>query len=244
MNKLLLLGGTADARRIATALHQAGVELVYSIAGLVRTPQIGCEVRVGGFTQSGGLGAYLREQQICAVLDVTHPYAAKMSSTAVTACADVGIPCWRFHRSAWPEQGNWVTLDNWQTLPQQLSPFSSVLLTAGQLELSLLTQIAASVSQVHLRTAVEPGYVLPANVNWIKAIGPFAVDDERALMRWLNVQALVSKNSGGSSTAAKLVVAQERAIPVFMLLRPELPVADCEFSDTPACIEFITAALL
>lgn len=246
MKKLLLLGGTADARRIATALHNAGLTVIYSIAGLVRTPQIDCQVLVGGFTQFGGLAQYLREQQISAVLDVTHPYAARMSSTAVAACAEVGIPCWRFHRPAWQaEKGdNWITLESWDTLAQQLAGLNSVLLTAGQLDPLLLEQIAEGVKQVHLRTAVEPKYPLPANVNWIKAIGPFGADDERALMALLNVQALVSKNSGGDSTAAKLMIAREREIPVYMLRRSVLPVADREFSDRQACTEFVKTQLL
>jgi len=240
MKKLLLLGGTADARRIATALHNVGITVIYSIAGLVRTPQIDCEVLVGGFTQFGGLAQYLSEQQIGAVLDVTHPYAAQMSSTAVEACAEVGIPCWRFHRPTWQAEAgdNWIALDSWDTLAQQLTGLNSVMLTAGQLDQLLLEQIAEGVKQVHLRTAVEPKYPLPANVNWIKAIGPFKADDERALMAFLNVQALVSKNSGGDSTAAKLAIARERRIPVYMLRRPVLPAATEEFSDQQTCIEF------
>ncbi len=244
MKKLLLLGGTADARRIATALHQQGITLIYSLAGLVRTPDIGCELLIGGFSQFGGLASYLQTHNIAAVLDVTHPYAATMSTTAVTACQQAGIPCWRFHRSAWqPEAGdNWYELKNWQALPEQLAGLDSVLLTAGQMEAELLTEIAERVSQVHLRTAVQPKYALPANVNWIKAIGPFNADGERALMALLNVQALVSKNSGGDSTVAKLSIARERRIPVYMLHRPVLPQADQQFSERDKCIEFVVCS--
>lgn len=245
MKKLLLLGGTADARRIATALHQQGIALIYSLAGLVRTPDIGCELLIGGFSQFGGLASYLQTNNIAAVLDVTHPYAATMSSTAVSACQQVGIPCWRFHRSAWqPEVGDsWCELDDWQTLPDQLVGLDSVLLTAGQMDETLITAIAERVSHVHLRTAVQPQYSLPARVNWIKAIGPFSVDAERALMALLNVQALVSKNSGGDSTVAKLSIARERGIPVYMLRRPVLPQADVQFSERDKCIEFVAGNL-
>ena len=239
--KLLLLGGTADARRIATTLHQQSVELVYSLAGLVRTPDIGCELVVGGFSQFGGLASYIAEHQIDAVLDVTHPYAQQMSSTAVQVCQQLNIPCWRFHRPAWiaQPQDRWIELDSWQTLPQQLSGVNSVLLTAGQMDQALIEVLAEEINRLHLRTAVQPKYPLPSNVNWIKAIGPFDEDSERALMALLGVQALVSKNSGGSSTEAKLAVARERGIPVYMLQRPELPEADQCFSDPDECAAYV-----
>ena len=87
--RLLILGGTADGRQLAEILHRQGVPLIYSVAGLVRTPKVACEVVSGGFSQFGGLVEYSQQQGITAILDVTHPYAAKMSATAVSAAKRV-----------------------------------------------------------------------------------------------------------------------------------------------------------
>ncbi|WP_231883021.1 precorrin-6A/cobalt-precorrin-6A reductase [Oleiphilus sp. HI0132] len=33
--------------------------------------------------------------------DMTHPYAAKMSSTAIDVCNSLALPYWRFSREPW-----------------------------------------------------------------------------------------------------------------------------------------------
>lgn len=241
MARLLLLGGTADARRLTDGLHQQGVELIYSIAGKVRTPKVDCQLVVGGFSQFGGLAPYIQQQNICAVLDMTHPYAAIMSSTAVSVCRELALPCWRFDRPAWQQQpgDQWLQLDDWCSLPQQLAGLDSVLLTAGQLSETLVFELADVVKQLHLRTAVQPAYALPESVNWIKAIGPFSLADEQQLFSQLQVQALVSKNSGGESTVAKLAVARDRQLPVYMLKRPAVISADQTFTDLSDCQRYV-----
>ncbi|WP_370280216.1 precorrin-6A reductase [Pontibacterium sp.] len=242
MKKLLLLGGTADARRMTKALLEKNgeqkqqLQIVYSVAGLVRTPELPCEVLVGGFSQFGGLATYICNQKIDAILDVTHPFAATMSSTAVSVAKDLGIPCWRFHRPEWQQQpgDNWRLFDDWQTLIPALAGKKSVLLTAGQLTQGAVDQLVAQTGddqRIILRTAAPPRVDLPDSVEWIKGIGPFRLEDERVLFEQYEVDALVTKNSGGASTEAKLHAARELGVEVFMLQRPELPDADQQFSD-------------
>jgi precorrin-6A/cobalt-precorrin-6A reductase len=45
------------------------------------------------------------------------------------------------------------------------------------------------------------------------------------------IDAVVSKNSGGKATEAKLDVARERGLPVIMLRRPPLPDVDRTFDE-------------
>ncbi|MDI3323975.1 precorrin-6A/cobalt-precorrin-6A reductase [Pontibacterium granulatum] len=242
MKKLLLLGGTADARHITKALLEMScvptrsLQIVYSVAGLVRTPKLPCEVLIGGFSQFGGLATYIRDQKIDAILDVTHPFAATMSSTTVSVAKDLGIPCWRFHRPEWQKQpaDKWRLFDDWQTLIPTLAAKQSVLLTAGQLTQDAMDQLVTQANEgqrLILRTAAPPRVELPDSVEWIKGIGPFRLESERALFQHYGVDALVTKNSGGVSTEAKLHAARELGVEVFMLQRPELPDADQQFSD-------------
>lgn len=260
--KLLLLGGTADARKVTRELDEQGLlqisgadkdrlKLIYSIAGLVRTPQVPCEVISGGFSQYGGLQVYLEENGIDAILDVTHPFAKTMSNTAVKAARQCNIPCWRFHRPAWTRQAGdrWQLFDGWQELVPALAGKKSVLLTAGQLDQPLLDQLVEQAGaqqprqQLILRTAAQPRAALPDSVIWIKALGPFAEADELALMQQHQVDVVVSKNSGGAATEAKLAAARILGVEVLMLQRPEFDTADEQFSSVTGCVDWLKQQL-
>ena len=74
------------------------------MAGLVRKPELDCELIGGGFRQFGGLDAFITSRHIDAVLDATHPFAATMNHTAVTVCDNLGLPCWCFRQPTWQRQ--------------------------------------------------------------------------------------------------------------------------------------------
>lgn len=245
--RVLLLGGTADARKVVALLDQAGLMprlmLTYSVAGLVRRPKLDCEILSGGFSQFGGLAHYCREQKIELIVDVTHPYALTMSSTAARVADELSIPLARFHRPTWQPQAG----DRWRGFEQEsaiwpaLADYRSVLLTVGQVEQKTLQQLRQQnlEQRLILRTAASPKFELPAGVEWLKAIGPFALEDEAALLRRYEVDLLVSKNSGGDSTVAKLDAARQLGIDVFMLNRPELAPAANQFETPEACADWI-----
>ena len=223
--KLLILGGTADARHLATAIHQLqpALELVYSVAGLVRQPQVPATVVSGGFSQFGGLNTYCQQQHIDGIVNTTHPFSVTMGQHAEQTCNALGLPYWRFLRPQWQQKSgdDWRLFSHTAALLRALSSYPRILLTLGQIgpaELALLNPK----QHVWLRTAVKPKHPLPTNVTWIKAIGPFAEAPELALLKHHNIQAMASKNSGGSSTEAKLSAARTLKLPVFMLQRPSI----------------------
>ncbi|WP_394202176.1 precorrin-6A/cobalt-precorrin-6A reductase [Marinagarivorans algicola] len=237
--RLLILGGTADGRKLAARLHARGITVIYSVAGLVRMPKIDCQIISGGFTRFGGLPTFIQRNSISAILDVTHPYAATMSAKAVNAAAQCLIPCWRFHRPAWRQSTDdrWQLFNTWESLATALSGYRSVFLTCGQINQQQINDLAANTQQqIVLRTAVQPKYHLPPNIRWIKAIGPFTLEGEREVMHKYHIDVVVSKNSGGNSTVAKLFVARELNIPVFMLTRPKLPAVVHQFSTQDDCL--------
>jgi precorrin-6A/cobalt-precorrin-6A reductase len=49
---------------------------------------------------------------------------------------------------------------------------------------------------------------------------PYTLDDERALFKREGITHLVTKNSGGEQTAAKLLAAREAGAEVIMVARP------------------------
>jgi precorrin-6A/cobalt-precorrin-6A reductase len=77
-------------------------------------------------------------------------------------------------------------------------------------------------ADVCLVRAIEAPDVLPARSELVLARGPFALDDECALLRRHRVDVVVAKDSGGA-TEAKLVAARELGVPVVLIDRPPVP---------------------
>ena len=230
MKRVLLLGGTGDALQIA---RQLGPQHVYSLAGLGRVPEgLACEVRVGGFGGSEGLARFIESEGIALVIDATHPYAAQMSANAAAACRETRVPCWALRRAGWtPQTGDdWRMVDGWDALVDAIRPFRRVLFTSGREPLAHLDEIPAHQYWIVRCLDAHPGN---ERARIIDARGPFDIDGERALFALNHIDVLVTKNSGGAATQAKLDVARELRVPVVMMRRPSLPEVDREF-DSPA----------
>lgn len=239
--KILVIGGTADGRHLATALFELGFDTTYSIAGIVRKAKLPCPVVSGGFTQFGGLQQYVTDTQITHLVDVTHPFALKMSNKIAQVSRILAIPSIRFHRLAWPKtaQDHWVEVQTWPELIKKVEKYQSLFMTAGQITQTVVDQLSAQSTQLLLRTAMPVKIDLPSNVTWIKAIGPFQLENEKALIEKYQIDAIISKNSGGHSTYAKIKAAAALAIPVYQFKRPELVPCDYQFDETQACIDLL-----
>ncbi|MEX3811035.1 cobalt-precorrin-6A reductase [Paraburkholderia sp. BR13439] len=238
MTRILLLGGTGDALKIARQLGRAHV---YSLAGLGKVPDdLKCAVRVGGFGGSEGLARYLASEAIGLVIDATHPYAARISANAVEACRVAKVPCWALRRPAWqPQAGDdWRMVDDWNELIDALAPFRRPLFTLGRGPLAHLDEIPP---YQFWTVRVLDSHPDTARSRIVAARGPFTLDGERALFALQAFDVVVSKNSGGGATEAKLDVARERGLPVIMLRRPVLPDVDREFGGVADLLDALPA---
>lgn len=219
---ILILGGTAEARSLAARLAETGVSFVSSLAGRVSTPRLPVgEVRIGGFGGSAGLTAFLHQNQISAVVDATHPFAARMSANAREASALTGIPLLRFLRLGWGQRPDaagwhWVTdIDEARQRAESLGkrPF----LTTGRQTLSAFASWADREVLVRI---VEPLEEEPPD-SWtiIHDRGPYDLQGERDLLITHRIDVLVTKDSGGSYTSAKLDACAELGVPVVVVRR-------------------------
>ena len=239
MKRILLLGGTGDALRIARHL---GAGHVYSLAGLGKVPDdLACAVRVGGFGGSEGLARYIEDEAITLVIDATHPYAARISANAARASRAARVPYWALRRPGWQHRAgdDWRMVADWDELTEALAPFRKPLFTLGREPLAHLDEIPPH--QFWTVRCLDP-YPDTARARILAARGPFTLEGERALFALQAFDVVVSKNSGGSATEAKLDVARERGLPVVMLRRPELPAADREFEQSADLLDALQAA--
>jgi precorrin-6A/cobalt-precorrin-6A reductase len=160
-----------------------------------------------------------------------------MSRNAAAACATARVPCWAVRRAPWRRQAgdDWRDARDWADLERLIAPFERPLWTLGREPLAHLNEIPASQYWTVRCLDPQPPHTPDhARAAILDARGPFALDAERALFIERNIDVLISKNSGGAATEAKLAVARELGVPVVMLARPDLPAVDREFDDATA----------
>lgn len=222
---ILILGGTGEARMLASALAgQARYRVVSSLAGRTAAPLMPeGEVRKGGFGGTEGLVKYLRETGIALVVDATHPFAAGMSRSAAEACDATGLPLLRVERPPWePGPGDeWRMVADWEAAAAALPEGACVLLTVGGGEIAPFLK-RTDVSIV-ARMIEPPPIPVPGHCDILLSRPPFTLEDEIALMKERGIDVLVTKNAGGEATAAKLDAARALRLPVIMITRPRKP---------------------
>jgi len=228
--RMLILGGSSEASALARLLAaDARFKATLSLAGVTREPlPAPIPQRVGGFGGVAGLVAYLRAERVEALVDATHPFARQMSMNAVAASERTGVPLLQLLRPPWTsvEGDHWVPVADMHAAAAALGEAPRrVFLTVGRKELA---PFLAQPQHRYVIRSVDPPppELMPRDSLAIAARGPFALEDERRLLAEHEIEVLVTKNSGGGATAAKLRAARERELPVVMVERPVLPLAE------------------
>jgi len=227
--RILLLGGTSEASGLARALlGDDRFETTLSLAGVTRAPvHPEMRVRIGGFGGASGLAAWLREASVALVVDATHPYATQISANAAAACADCAVPLLRIERPPWqPGPGDrWMVVPDMEAAGDHLGAVPRrVFLTVGRKDLAPFRD--RPWHHYVLRSVDPPPPELrPAGATILTARGPFDLPGEMALMQAHGIELLVTKNSGGEATVAKLAAARALGVPVVMTDRPHMAAA-------------------
>jgi precorrin-6A/cobalt-precorrin-6A reductase len=224
--RVLILGGTSEAIALATALaNHPELEITTSLAGRTQHPNVPGLVRSGGFGGTAGLIDYLQGQQVHALVDATHPFAAQISWNAAAAAIAVGIPHLMLVRPPWQkvEGDRWIEVEHNAAAAAALSGLANrAFLTIGRQELAAY----ASLQEIwFLMRMIDPpaaDAAIPKGLLLL-ARGPFSLEDERSLLSKHRIEAIISKNSGGEATYAKIIAAREMSLPVVMVQRPPMP---------------------
>ncbi|MER8652206.1 cobalt-precorrin-6A reductase [Mesorhizobium sp. M0761] len=225
MKKILILGGTTEARQLAEKLVE-DFRVTLSLAGRTESPVAqGVPVRSGGFGGADGLAAYLREAGIDLLIDATHPYAAQISANAAQASRLTGVPILALRRPGWkPVDGDrWTQVDTTGDAVHALgSTPRRAFLALGRQEVAAFEAAPQHHYLIRSVDPVEPKLAVP-DATYLLARGPFREADERALLEEHRIDGVVSKNSGGEATYGKIAAARALGIEVVMVRRPILP---------------------
>ena len=230
MRRLLLLGGTIEARQIAAALAdgQTKFEAIMSLSGItIAPPDQSIPVRTGGFGGAKGLADYLAENDIKVLVDATHPFATQISANAEQACRQAGVERLTLWRPAWkPIEGDdWKEFDGWPELVAVFPNGARVFLAAGQDGIKAIAadpRIADGRITCLVRAIEEPNDV-PHGVEFIKSRPAKTWQEEAELFQEKSITHLVAKNSGGEASRAKLDAARQLRLPILLLARPAPP---------------------
>jgi precorrin-6A/cobalt-precorrin-6A reductase len=235
---ILILGGTGEARELAAALDADGVPVTSSLAGRVSSPRLPAgESRIGGFGGPEALARWIADHRVHAVIDATHPFAQRISASAAQACPAAGVRLLRLERPGWSERPG----DRWQWVDDLAAAAAAVrardevssrrapagtaagsrrrvLLTTGRQGLAAFA--ACDDAWFLVRCVDPPEPPLPRAHELLLDRGPYTLDGELALLDAHRIDVVVTKDSGGPHTVAKLDAARARGLPVIVVRRP------------------------
>ena len=242
--RLLILGGTSEASALARRIaDEPDAAAILSLAGVTAEPApTPITRRIGGFGGAEGLAAFLAREHIDAVVDATHPFASRISANAVAACGATRTPLVVFSRPPWTREpgDRWIevaAMDD--AVPALGTQRKTVFLTQGRLQLAPFAR--APQHRYIVRAIDRPADIdaLPDH-KLILARGPFTIRDELELMKHEGIEMLVTKNSGGRATYAKIEAARALEIEVIVVRRPPAPEAET-LHDLDAVMAWIAA---
>lgn len=226
-NRLLILGGTAEAVALARGVAERfgnRLEMTTALAGRTEQPgPLPGNLRIGGFGGAAGLAAYLAEAAVDLLIDATHPFADSIARHARLAAEQAGVPRLVLERPPWRRHplDRWIEVEDFSGAAAAVARVGRrCFLTVGASELGAF----AGLSRVHfvVRLIDPPKQALPfASCEVVLGRGPFTLAGEHELLRRHGIDVLAAKASGGAATEAKVIAARELGLPVVMLRRPK-----------------------
>ncbi len=246
MKRLAIVGGTGEAMELAAhAIDLPGLAVITTLAGRTRDPKaVAGLVRIGGFGGEAGLVEYLQTEQIDLIVDASHPFAAQISRHVAGAATKVGIDRVMLVRPAWTRlpEDKWIEVESIAAAVQAIPASAErIFATIGRQQLAPFAVLTDRWCLMRSIDPPDPSIPLPPGKLLLDR-GPFTLERERELLKEYQIQAIVSKNSGGDATYAKIIAARELGMPVIMVQRPPVPTGEIVV-DVAGAIEWLIARL-
>jgi len=246
MIRVLILGGTGDAVELAAkASTIKGIEVISSLAGRTRQPSVPTgHVRIGGFGGEAGLADYLRDMHIDFLIDATHPFATQISCNAAAGAAEVGVQRLMLVRPAWQKvKGDrWLEVESVEAAAASLpTQAKRVFLTVGRQQLASFASLDQIWFLMRLIDPPAPDTLIPKGMLLCDR-GPFALEQEREILLQHEIDTIVSKNSGGDATYAKIIAARDLGVKIVMVSRPATPPGE-QVADVDSALAWLRTKL-
>jgi precorrin-6A/cobalt-precorrin-6A reductase len=255
---ILLLGGTSETAPLASALLEAGYQVLVSTATDVplALPEHPNLRRRHGRLDATAMAELMRREEVRVLIDAAHPYASKARQQARQAAETLGLPYLRWERpgtdfSAYPIR--W-TEDHAEAATLAFADGRPVLLTTGSRHLAPYVEQARRTGiplrarvlpHAESRLAVEQAGLAAEEV--IFGQGPFSVEENRAQIHGHAIGVLVTKDSGeAGGVPAKLAAARLEGCRVIVIRRPIASVEErCfqGFAELLAALEVVSPPL-
>ncbi|GAA1904765.1 cobalt-precorrin-6A reductase [Williamsia serinedens] len=187
------------------------------------------QVRIGGFGGVDGLRDWIVEHRSPVLVDATHPFARTISHNAARAATLAGVPLIALRRPAWQPgpRDRWTVVDDVAAAAEVVADRGGrVLLTTGRQDVGAFA--AVHTAWFLIRVVDPPTADLPPHHQILRSRGPYDLDSERTLLQDNRIDLVVTKNSGGELTRAKLTAAADLGLEVVMVRRPPTPAVDHE----------------
>ncbi len=246
--KVLILGGTGDARKLARqidALYADRIDLISSQAGVTQAPRpvAGRMVR-GGFGGADGLQSFIEREEVKIVIDATHPFAQTISQSAFMACEAAHVQRMALVRPLWklPKDGRWQEVADMGEAADVLSRSARrVFVTTGRRELEVFSDLDDI--WFLIRMIEMPKESLPIRQHQI-VMGrpPYELQAERDLLASNAIEAVLTKHSGGVAMDAKITAALEADIRIILLRRPP-PAPGLTTDSVEGCLEWLKSQI-
>ena len=232
MHRALLFAGTTEGRRIAEECREKDIELTVSVATAYGETLIDPAQNVhvvSGRKDADGIAALLRDTGAELVIDATHPYAAEVTKTLKTVCAQAGVDYLRvLRREDHEDLTGCVWVDDTQGAVDYLNGTEGkVLLTVGSKELPAYTAVTDWQTRLFARVLPLPASAEQAfslgfeGSHLICMQGPFSQEINEAMLRMLDVRYLITKDTGAAGGfAEKLRAARVCGVTSIVIRRP------------------------
>lgn len=231
---ILLLGGTSETGVLAHALAEGYGPVLVSTATAIALDcgsHTAIRRRTGRLNREGMI-FLIKQEGITIVVDAAHPFAVELHQTAVAATQATGTPYFRYERADTPLSGlstNVLTANSHEEAARlACGTGKRMLLTTGSRYLKPYIEEARNcnvelfarvLSESTPLAACREAGIKPENI--IGGRGPFSTEKNRALIRALRIEVLVTKDSGpAGGVPEKLAAAEAENCKVVLIRRP------------------------
>lgn len=232
-----LIGGTTEANRAAVRLEKTGYRVLVSVASPLGEAMARAGSVDAGAKDADAMAAAAGSAGAAAILDCSHPYAAKATSEAQRAAGLAGVPYLRLARPFSPAVPGAIYVDSWQEAVSILAdagaeaPPRRALLAIGTRNLRHFALAGGCRPDFAVRVLPVPESldechrlgVPPRDI--IAACPPHSTDFNRACLRHAGARILVTKDTGAEGgLAEKIEAARLEDSLVLIIRRPPEPV--------------------